>query len=47
MNSRRSGSDSGLGDWQSWKCNDDWSGVDGRKIVAMEAKITTNNECLR
>ena len=47
VNSRRSGSDSGLGDWQSWKCNDDWSGVDDRKIVAMEAKITTNNECLR
>jgi hypothetical protein len=47
VNSRRPGSDSGLGDWQPWKCNDDWSGVDGRKIVAMEAKITTNSECLR
>lgn len=47
VNTWRNGQNSGAGEWQPWQCNENPSGVAGRSIVAMEAKITTNSECLR
>lgn len=47
VNTWRDGQNSGEGDWQPWKCDDQWSGIDGRSIIGIQARITTNGGCLQ